>query len=56
MSHDFQNVDLSHDTSNVGLVLDFIFLKDFDRNFFLSELVDTLSHLSESTWAYCLTN
>ena len=56
MSHDFQNVNLTHDTSYVSLVLDFIFLKDFDRNFFLSELMDALAHLSESTWAYCLTN
>ena len=56
MSYDFQNVNLTHYTSYVGLVLDFVFLKDFDGNFFLCELVDALTHLSKSTWAYCLTN
>ena len=53
MSHDFQNVDLSHDTSYIGLVLDFIFLKDFDGNFFLCKLMNALTHLAESTWADC---
>ena len=56
MSHDFQNVNLTHYTSYVGLILDFIFLKDFDGNFFLCELMNALTHLAESTWADCLTD
>ena len=56
MSHDFQNVNLSHDTSYIGLVLDFIFLKDFDGNLFLCELVNALTHLSKSAWSDCLTD
>ena len=56
MSHDFQNVNLTHDTSYVSLVLDFVFLKDFDGNFFLGELVYALTYLAKSTRADCLTD
>ena len=53
MSHDLQNVDFSHDTSYIGLVLDFVFLKDFDGNFFLCKLMNALTHLAKSAWADC---
>ena len=56
MSHDFQNVNLTHDTSYVGLVLDFIFLKDLNGNFFLGKLVGTLAYLAKSTGADCLSD
>ena len=56
MSDDFQNVNLTHHSCYVGLVLDFIFLKDLDGNFFLGELMDALADLAESTRTYRLTD
>ena len=55
MSHDFQNVNLTHHTGDVSLVLDLVFFKDFDGNLLLSELVDAFAHLAERAWADSLT-
>ena len=56
MPNDLQDVDLSHHSRNVCLVLDFIFLKNLDRHFFLCQLVDAFSDFAESAWTKCLTN
>lgn len=45
---DFQNVDLSHHSSDVCLVLDLVLFQNFDRHFLLRQLVDALSNLTES--------
>ena len=54
MSHDFQNVNLSHHPSDVSLVFNLVFFKDFDGDLFLCELVDTFSHFAKGARAYCL--
>ena len=51
MPNDLQDVDLSHHSRNVCLVLDFIFLKNLDSHFFLCQLVDALSDFAESARA-----
>ena len=54
MSDNFQNVNLSHHSSYIGLVLDFIFFEDFNRDFFLGQLVDSFSNFAECTRTNCL--
>ena len=49
-------MNLTHYSSYVSLVLDFVFLKDFDGNFFLGELMNALTYLAKSTRANCLSN
>ena len=49
-------MNLTHYSSYVSLVLDFVFLKDFDGNFFLGELMNALTYLAESTRTDCLTD
>ena len=47
MAHDLENMDLTHDSRNISLILDFVFLKDFNGDLLLRQLMDALSHLSE---------
>ena len=47
VSHDFQNVDFSHDARDIRLVLNLVLLEDLDGDLLLRQLVDPLSHLPE---------
>ena len=55
MSHNFQNVNLSHHSSYVSLVLDFIFFEDFDCDLLRGQLVNSFAHFAERTRTNCLT-
>ena len=56
MPHYFQNVDLTHDSRDVGLVLDFVLLEDLDRDLLLRQLMDTLTNLAKGTGPKRLTH
>ena len=56
MPHNFQNVDLSHNSSNVGLILDLVLLEDLDRDLLLRQLVNTFAHLAEGAGPERLTH
>ena len=47
MSNNLQDVDFSHDSSDVRLVLDHVFFENFDGHLLLSQLVDTLAYFSK---------
>ena len=49
MPHYFQNVDLTHDSRDVGLVFDFVLLEDLYRDLLLRQLMDTLTNLAKGT-------
>jgi len=51
MLHYLQNVDFSHDSRYISLVFDFVFFKNFDGNFFLCKLVNTLSYFTKGARA-----
>ena len=55
MPHNFQNVNLSHHSSYVSLVLDFIFFEDFDGYLLRGQLVNSFAHFAERTRTNCLT-
>ena len=55
MSDNFQNVNLSHHSSYVSLVLDFIFFEDFDGDLLRGQLVNSFAHFAERTRTNCLT-
>ena len=55
MPHNFQNVNLSHNSRNVCLVLDFIFFEDFDGDLLRGQLVNSFTHFAERTGTNCLT-
>ena len=54
VSDDFQNVDLTHDSSDVSLVLDLVFFKHFDCDLLLGQLVDAFPNFAERARAYSL--
>ena len=54
MPNDFQNVDLSHHSCYIGLVLYFIFFKDFNGDLLRGQLVYSFAHFAERTRANCL--
>ena len=56
VANDFQDMDFSHDTRNVRLVLNHIFLKDLDSHLLMSQLMDTLSDFAECALADCLSD
>ena len=45
---DLENVDLSSYTLDIGLVLDLVFLQDFDRHFLARDQVGSQPDLAES--------
>ena len=49
-------MDLSHDSRNVGLILDLVLLEDLDRDLLLRQLVNTFAHLAEGAGPECLTH
>ena len=55
MPHNFQNVNLSHNSRDVSLVLDLIFFKDFDGDLLRGQLVNSFAHFAERTRTNCLT-
>ena len=56
VADDLQNVDLSHDPRDVGLVLDLVLLEDLDRDLLLGQLVNALAHLAEGAGPERLTH
>ena len=49
MSDDLKDVNFSSDSFHVRLVLDFVFLKDLNGNFFTRDEMSAESYLSEGT-------
>lgn len=56
VSHYLEDMNLTHDSGYVRLVLDHVLLKDFDGYFLVSQLVDALSNFSESSFPNGLAN
>ena len=56
VSHDLQDVNLAHDPRYIRLVLDHVFFEHLDRNFLVSELVDSLAHLTKRAFSDGLSN
>ena len=54
MAHDLQNVDLSHDSRDIRLVVDLVFLQNFDSDFLLSEEVVSFTHFAKRALSKCL--
>lgn len=52
MPNDFENLNFTHHPGNIGLLLDFVFLENFDRNLFLGDLVNAHPNLPKSTLSY----
>ena len=51
MAHQLEDVDLSHNSRNVSLILDLLLLENLDGDLLLRQLVDALPHLSEGARA-----
>ena len=51
MSHNFEYVDLTGDPLDIALVLDLVFLQNFDGNLFTCDEVSSESDLAECALA-----
>ena len=51
MSHDLQYMNLPGDSLNIRLILDLVFLQNFDRNFFSGKHVCAKPHLAKCALA-----
>ena len=54
VAHDLQDMDFTHHSSDVRLVLDHVFFENFDCDFFVSQLVNAFSNFSKRAFSNSL--
>jgi hypothetical protein len=55
VSNDFENLNFTHDTGNIGLIFNFILFQYFHRNLFICQHMSPKAHLTKGTLSNCVT-